>query len=167
MRKNIVVAMASNRVIGRDGGLPWRLPADLRHFKAITMDYPIVMGRKTHDSIGRALPGRLNIVVSRDPNYTPASDCKLVDSLESAAQCARPAVEMMIIGGAGIYTDALADTQRIFLTEVHAEVHGDTFFPKLDGGWRETARERFSADVANEYDYSFVTLERTVATKAT
>lgn len=160
MRINIVVAKSDNDVIGRDGDLPWRLSADLRHFKATTLGHPLVMGRKTHESIGRPLPGRLNIVVTRQADY-PAAGCRLAASLDEALDVAHPATEIMVIGGASLYAAALPRAERIFLTEVHAQISGDTHFPPLDrDDWRELARERHEADEANDYDYSFVVLER-------
>jgi dihydrofolate reductase len=164
-RLSIVVAMDRNRVIGRDGDLPWRLPADLRHFRALTMGKPVVMGRRTHASIGRPLPGRDNIVVSRDPLYR-ADGCTVVGSLASACKVAT-AGEVMVIGGASLYSEALAGAARIYLTEVHAEVAGDVRFPDFDRAeWRESERTDHPADAANDYPYSFVLLERRSVTGA-
>lgn len=160
MRLNIVVAKSENDVIGRDGDLPWRLPADLRHFKATTLGHPLVMGRKTHESIGRPLPGRHNIVVTRQPDYL-AVGCTVAGSLEQAISAAQPATEIMIIGGATLYAAALPRAARIYLTEVHAQISGDTRFPSIDrDAWREVTREHYPADDANDYDYSFVVLDR-------
>lgn len=160
MRINIVVAKSENDVIGRDGDLPWRLPADLQHFKATTLGHPLVMGRKTHESIGRPLPGRHNIVVSRQTDYL-AAGCTVAGSLEQAITVAHPATEIMIIGGATLYAAALPRAERIYLTEVHAQLSGDTCFPRIDrDAWREVTRERHAADDANDHDYSFVVLER-------
>lgn len=161
MRVVIVVAMAQNRTIGRDGDLPWRLPADLKHFKAVTMGKPIVMGRKTYDSIGRPLPGRLNVVITRSTTYTP-DGVTVVHSLEDALEAARAsgAEETCIVGGAEIYRLALPMTSRLELTEVHEHVDGDTHFPAFDrADWTETARERHEAE-DDRPAYSFVTLER-------
>ncbi len=160
MRINLVVAMSRNGVIGHDGGLPWRLPGDLKHFKSVTMDNPIIMGRKTHESIGRELPGRLNIVVSRQADYR-APGCEVVNSLDAALTAAGEACEVMIIGGAALYAEALVRTQRIYLTEVHVDLDGDTEFPSIDRtAWSETERQCYAADDKNEYDYSFVVLDR-------
>lgn len=160
MRINIVVAKSENDVIGRDGDLPWRLRADLRHFKATTLGHPLVMGRKTHESIGRPLPGRHNIVVTRQVDYL-AAGCTVAGSLDQAITLAHPAAEIMIIGGATLYAAALPLAERIYLTEVHAQLAGDTFFPPIDcDAWREVARERHAADDSNDHDYSFVVLER-------
>lgn len=152
--------MATNRVIGRNGELPWRLPADLQYFKNITMTCPIIMGRKTHESIGRALPGRLNIIVTRQPNYR-AEKCEIEGSLQGALRLIGDGEEVMVIGGATLYADALGLAQRIYLTEVHAKPEGDTFFPTIDSkSWSEVSREFHFADEKNEFDYSFVVLDR-------
>ncbi len=160
MRVNLVVAIATNGVIGRAATLPWHLPADLRHFKQITLGYPLIMGRITHQSIGRALPGRLNIVVSRDLQAVVAG-CVVVASLAHALTAAAPASEVMVIGGHALYHAALPLAQRIFLTEVQAEIEGDVRFPPFArGDWRETSREDFTADEQNAFPFSFVVLER-------
>jgi dihydrofolate reductase len=160
VRINIVVAIASNGVIGRDKGLPWRLSADLKHFKSITMGHPIVMGRRTHESIGRALPGRMNIVVSRQREYC-AAGCVVADSLDAATIAAGAAAELMVVGGARLYAESLPYASRIYLTEVHAAPAGDTLFPAFDERrWIERARQRYAADETNEFDYSFVVLDR-------
>lgn len=160
MRVNIVVAMATNAVIGRASTLPWHLPADLKRFKQITLGYPLIMGRITHQSIGRALPGRLNIVVSRDP-LAVADGCVVVASLAQALTAAVPATEVMVIGGYALYLAALPSATRIFLTEVHGEIEGDVRFPVFARDeWRETSREDFAADGRNSCSFSFVVLER-------
>ncbi len=160
MQISLIVAMAENRVIGRDNALPWHLPADLRHFKTLTLGKPIVMGRKTYESIGRPLPGRQNIVLTRDTGFQ-APGCEVCASLEDAVVRAGDAEEVMIIGGAALYKEALVQADRIYLTEIHAAIEGDTWFPKIDTAtWREIARERHFADEHNTLDYSFVTLER-------
>lgn len=162
MRISLVVAMAANRAIGRGGTLPWRLPNDLRHFKTLTTGKPVVMGRKTFASIGRPLPDRTSIVVSRDPAFRPEG-ALVVNSFEAAlnAAAAAAAGEIMVIGGAEIYAAALPLADRIYVTEVHADVEGDRFFPPVDPGeWVETFRERHEADDRHAYGYSFVTLER-------
>lgn len=131
----IVVCVAERGVIGKDGALPWRLPEDLAHFKAVTMGHAIVMGRKTHASIGRALPGRRNIVVTRDPTYA-APGCEVVGSLGEALAAARLTdAEPCVIGGASLYEEALPMTTKIHLSRLRREVDGDTFFPlaALDG----------------------------------
>ena len=156
----IVVGMAENRVIGRDGDLPWRLPADMARFRSLTMGKPIVMGRRTHESIGRALDGRRNIVVSRRPGYR-SPGCTVVASLETAFETASGAAEAAVIGGAGIYEHALPFATRIHLTLVHASIEGDVRFPKIDPGeWREVSRIERAADARNGYDLSFIELVR-------
>jgi len=161
MRVSLVVAMDRQRVIGVAGGLPWHLPADLRHFRAITMGKPIVMGRRTYESINRALPGRRNIVVSRNRQWRAPPGCEVAHSLEHALDLAGSADEVMIIGGAALYRAALERAQRIYLTEVHAEVGGDVHFPPIPAGqWRETERVEHPADNRNAYPCSFVVLER-------
>ena len=156
----IVVGMAENRVIGRDGDLPWRLPADMARFRSLTMGKPIVMGRRTHESIGRALDGRRNIVVSRRPGYR-SPGCTVVASLEAAFEAASGAAEAAVIGGAGIYEHALPFATRIHLTLVHASIEGDVRFPGIDPGeWREVARIERAADERNGYDMSFIELVR-------
>ena len=156
----IVVAMAENRTIGRDGALPWRLPADLTRFRSLTMGKPIIMGRRTHESIGRALDGRRNIVVSRRPGYR-SPGCTVVASLEAAFEAASGAAEAAVIGGAGIYEHALPFATRIHLTLVHASVEGDVRFPEIGpGDWREVSRIERAADERNLYDMSFIELVR-------
>jgi len=160
MRINIIVARSANGVIGRDGDLPWRLSADLQRFKAVTMGHPLIMGRKTHASIGRPLPGRRNIVVSRQADYR-AAGCTVVDSFDAAVAAAQPAEEIMVIGGASLYTEALDSATRLYVTEVHTDITGDTFFPGLDPEqWTEVSRERYPGGNNNDHDYSFVVLDR-------
>lgn len=156
----LVVAVAENDVIGRRNQLPWRLSADLRHFKALTLGKPILMGRKTHLSIGRALPGRSNIVLTRSDDFK-ANDCKVVRSLDEARLFAAPA-DLLVIGGAQIYRQCLPLATRIHLTLVHARIDdGDAYFDGWRGPeWRETARKFYPADDRNQFGYSFVTLER-------
>jgi dihydrofolate reductase len=156
----IVVAMAANRVIGRDNRLPWRLPADLRHFRQVTLGKPILMGRKTHESIGRPLPERTNIVVTRDAAYT-APGCIVVHSIESALRAAAGSDEVMVIGGTDFFWQLLPRAERIYLTLIHAEFEGDALFPELNASeWRETERTDCAPDEKNPWSYSFVRLER-------
>lgn len=160
-RISIVVAIDEHGGIGLDGRLPWHLPEDLRRFKALTMGRPIVMGRRTHDSIGRALPGRTNIVVSSLPGRE-IEGCTVVPSFESALAAAGDAEETCVIGGAGIYRLALPMADTLYLTRVHATVGADTFFPPLDAAeWEEIAREDRPADERHAHAYSFLTLRRT------
>jgi len=156
---SLVVAVSDNDVIGVNNQLPWRLPNDLQRFKAITMGKAIVMGRKTFDSIGRPLPGRRNIVVSRrDAEIT---GCTVVNSMQAALAAAQDSNETMVIGGADIYRQALPMAQRIYLTRVHAVIEGDAGFPRLnDQEWNEVSCEPHSADERHAYPYSFLILER-------
>jgi dihydrofolate reductase len=160
MKISIVVAMDTNGVIGRDNGLPWHLPADLQHFKRTTMGKPILMGRKTYESIGRPLPGRTNIVITRDTAYR-AAGCVVVNSIDAALQAAGGQDEIMVIGGAEFYRQALPQTDTIYLTRIHATFSGDTFFPELKAAdWREVERSDHAADSRNPHDYSFIRLDR-------
>lgn len=157
---SIIVAMDKKGVIGFEGDLPWRLSADLKHFKAITMSKPLIMGRKTHESIGRPLPGRKNIVLSHAKDFD-AGGCTVVHSLDDAFQAAGDVDEVIIMGGSGIYDQSLARAGRLYLTEVHADVGGDVYFPEFNKAeWLEIEREEHSADEKNEFDYSFVVMER-------
>jgi dihydrofolate reductase len=157
----LVVAVAENDAIGRANQLPWHLPADLRHFKALTIGRPILMGRKTYLSMGKALPGRTNWVLSRSSEFAPA-DCKVVRSFEEARSGAYAESPLMVIGGAEVYGLCLSQAQRIHLTLVHTKVtDADTFFPHWRGAdWHESSRERHDPDAKNPYAYSFITLER-------
>lgn len=154
----LVVAMARNGVIGRDGALPWRLPDDLRRFKALTLGKPVLMGRRTWASIGRPLPGRTNLVMTRDPAFR-AAGAVVVHALDEALAQAQG--ELMVIGGAEIYALAAPHASRAHLTAVDAEVDGDTRLPPFDAlAWREVAREHHAADERHAYPMDFVTLER-------
>lgn len=157
----LVVAVSENDVIGRANQLPWRLPADLKHFKGLTMGHHILMGRKTYQSIGKALPGRTNWVLSRSSGFAPA-DCNVVRSVQEGQLGAEGAGPLMVIGGAEVYRLCLPQTARIHLTLVHAKItDGDTFFSAWrDSEWTESGRERHEADEKNAYAYSFLTLER-------
>lgn len=166
MKLAVIVAAAENGVIGRNNALPWHLPEDLRYFKRVTMGKPIVMGRKTFESIGRPLPGRTNIVITRDGGWR-AEGVKVVHSLDEALALAEDialidgATELMVIGGAEIYQAALPRAKRLYFTEVHAEVEGDARLPAIDwSDWGEVSRDRYTASGANPYDYSFVVYER-------
>lgn len=163
---SIVVAAAQNGVIGRGNTLPWRLPDDLKRFKELTMGKPIVMGRKTYDSIGRPLPGRTSIVISRQPGLA-ITGCVVVNSLQAAMVAAGGAREIMLVGGAQLYRSAMPMVRTIHLTRVHADVPGDTLFPILDmQQWRETIVGTHPADERHAYAFTFVTLERIVAAAA-
>jgi dihydrofolate reductase len=157
---SIIVALAENGVIGSDNRLPWHLPDDLKRFKALSLGKPIVMGRRTFESIGRPLPGRTNIVVSRRPGLA-IEGTVVAQSLDAALAAAGTAPEVVIIGGAEIFRQALPRTDLIHLTRVHARVAGDVVFPDLDPGkWRETAVEHHAADERHQYAFTFVTLQR-------
>jgi len=157
---SIIVAMDKKGVIGLEGDLPWRLSADLKHFRAITMSKPLIMGRKTHESIGRPLPGRKNIVLTRANDFD-AEGCTIVHSLDDAFQAAGDVDEIIIMGGSRIYDQSLARAGRLYLTEVHADVSGDVYFPEFDKAeWLELERQDHSADEKNDFDYSFVVMER-------
>ncbi len=153
---SLVVARADNGVIGRDNALPWRIPADLQHFKRLTMGKPVVMGRRTFESIGRPLPGRENIVLTRDPDWR-TEGVTVAAGLDIAL--ANDLDEVSVIGGAQVYALALPLADRIHLTEVHATPEGDTVLPPFGPEWRETARVDHPAD-GDTPGYSFVTLER-------
>jgi dihydrofolate reductase len=160
---SMVAAMAANRVIGKDNRMPWHLPADLKHFKQVTLGKPVVMGRKTFQSIGRTLPGRRNIVISRN---TPADaqGAEWVQSLEQALNLLQDQPEVMIIGGAQIYSQCLPLAQRLYLTEIALETTGDTWFPdyQISGTWRQVEEAMHPADSVNPYACRFITLERAV-----
>lgn len=160
MTISIIVAMDKKGVIGLEGDLPWYLSADLKRFKAMTMGKPLIMGRKTHESIGRPLPGRKNIILTQSQEFK-AKGCTVVHSLEEALLAAGEVDEVMIMGGSGIYDQSLDRANRLYITEVHADVSGDVYFPEFDGGeWVEIEREDHSADDKNDFDYSFVVKER-------
>ena len=160
MIRSLVVAMARNRVIGRDKRLPWRLPADLAYFKQVTLGHPVVMGRRTYESIGKPLPGRHNIVVSRNRGYV-APGCTRVGSLAEAWEAAGDAAEVCVIGGTSLFAEALPLADRIHLTEVQAEVPGDTFFPEFDRSqWTEREVARHAADERHAYPFRIVVLDR-------
>ena len=160
MQRSLVVAMSRNRVIGRDNQLPWRLPADLAFFKRITIGKPVIMGRKTYESIGKPLPGRHNLVVTRQAGYA-APGCTVVPSMEAAYRAAGDAAEVSIIGGSSIFEEALPEADVIYLTEVDAEVAGDVYFPPFDRTrWRETELERHAADERHAYQFRILKLER-------
>ena len=160
MRRSLVVAMARNRVIGRDNRLPWRLPADLAYFKQVTTGHPVVMGRRTYESIGRPLPGRQNIVVTRNRAFS-APGCTVVGSLDEAWKAAGDADEVSVIGGTTLFAETLPIADRIHLTEVEAAVPGDTFFPEFDRSqWNEREVARHAADERHEHPFRIVVLDR-------
>ncbi|MBU2878788.1 MULTISPECIES: type 3 dihydrofolate reductase [Aliiglaciecola] len=157
----MIAAMAKNRVIGADNSMPWHLPADLGHFKRTTLGKPVVMGRKTYESIGKALPGRLNIVISRDSEYQ-LEDAIVVSSCEDAVKAAGDIDELMIIGGGTIYSHFLPLCHRLYLTQIDLAVAGDTYFPDYNqsANWEVIETESHLADEKNKYNYQFLTLNR-------
>jgi dihydrofolate reductase len=161
MRVSAVVAMAQNRVIGVNGQLPWKLPEDLKRFKSLTWGHPIIMGRKTYESIGRLLPGRQNILITRRKGYGVAG-AQVAHSLEAAlALCPQGTEEAFIIGGAEIYEMALPKIQRIYLTWIRKDIAGDTYFPEFNmKDYREVESADFSAEAEGGVSYSFKTLDR-------
>jgi dihydrofolate reductase len=157
---SLIAAMAENRVIGVNNTLPWRLPADLKHFRKLTTGHPVIMGRRNHESIGKPLPDRANIVVTRNPDYR-APGCLVKHSLEEALSSAGNAEEVFVIGGAEIYRQAFDHADRLYLTMVHARVNGDTYFPDFnEHQWREISRERHEADAKHPYAYTFLVYDR-------
>jgi dihydrofolate reductase len=160
MTLSLVVAAARNNVIGSDGGLPWHLPDDLRHFKRLTTGKPVIMGRRTFESIGRPLPDRRNIVMTRQADYT-AQGCEVVSSVDEALECVRGANEVMIIGGGQVYRDFLPHADRIYLTRVRADVEGDTCFPDMaENGWHRVTTEHHPADEKHAYAFDLIVFER-------
>lgn len=160
---SLVAAVADNGVIGAEGEMPWHLPADLAHFRQLTLGKPVVMGRLTWEAIGRPLPGRRNLVLSRNPAWH-ADGAIRVGSLDEALRVTREsgASELMVIGGAEVYRRALPRAVRIYLTRVHGEPWGDTLFPELEpDAWQEVSRRERLSDERNRWDLTFVTLERT------
>ena len=160
MRIAAIVAAARGGVIGRDKRMPWHMPADLKHFKTTTMGKPVIMGRTTYESIGRPLPGRRCIVVSRNRDFT-AEGCLVVHDVEEAFNAARPCEEVVVMGGASLYEQVLDRIGRLYLTCIHADVEGDTRFPPYEHlRWREVSRSEHPADSRNPYPYTFLTLDR-------
>lgn len=160
MQISVIVAMANNRVIGAGNRMPWHLPADLKRFKALTMGKPVVMGRKTHESIGRPLPGRDNVVVSRDPAFR-APGCQVYPSIEAALAALRQHDEVFIIGGAALYAALLPQAGTLYLTQIHRDFDGDTFFPEFPADeWRTLERQLVDDDPAAGFSYSFLKLAR-------
>ncbi|MCF6195022.1 MAG: type 3 dihydrofolate reductase [Kangiellaceae bacterium] len=153
---SLIAAMAKNRIIGKGNKMPWHLPADLKHFKTVTMSKPIVMGRKTYQSIGRSLPGRKNVVISRNPNFQ-AEGCELVDSIEGAFELLKDDEEIMIIGGGFLYSQCIDKADKLFLTFIDLEIDGDTQFPEYHHlKLNEVSLEKHLSDDKNLYNYEFV-----------
>ena len=156
----LIAALAANRVIGRNNALPWRLPADLKRFKALTMGHPVLMGRRTHESIGRPLPGRRNLIITRNRGYS-APGCEILHSLDAAIAACRGDSEIFIIGGAELYRESLARAHCLEFTEIRAEFEGDAWFPEFSmAQWRETAREIHADEAGISFRYDFVRYER-------
>jgi len=159
-RVSIVAALARNRAIGRNNTMPWRLPEDLKRFKCLTLGHAVIMGRKTFESIGSALPDRNNIVITHARDWSP-SGCVVVHSLEAALTAGVESGEAFVIGGAQIYALAMPYVQHLYMTEIERDFEGDTFFPEFDRSrWREVSRERRASGGADSFDYAFVEYER-------
>lgn len=161
MKISLIVAMTSNRAIGLNNQMPWHLSADLKKFKQITMGSPILMGRKTHESIGKALPGRTNIIISRNLSYKQ-DDCLVFDNIDKAIETAcKENEELFVMGGASIYDTMLAKADMLYLTKINKEFEGDTFFPVIEEKvWKEIDREDISNDQTVNFSYSFLKLEK-------
>jgi len=157
---SIIVAIGNNRVVGINNSLPWKLPADMEHFKQLTMGKPVIMGQKTFESIGKPLPGRTNIILTRDKNFKPEG-CTVVYSIEEALAAAKNFEEVMIAGGVSIYAQFLPLADRMYLTLVEGDFAGDAYFPEFDyNDWSETDRVSHSADEKNIHKYTFITLQK-------
>ncbi len=164
MTVSIIAAVATNNVIGRDNQLPWHMPADLKRFKQLTSGHHLLMGRRTFESVGKPLPGRINVVITRSPDWAPPDGVAVARSLDEAISKAEAAgdPEIFIGGGTQIFEQALARANRMYITRVHAEPEGDTFFPEFDdvNEWKLVDAEHYEPDERNPYPYSFLTYER-------
>ncbi|MGG1399395.1 dihydrofolate reductase [Bacillus salipaludis] len=160
---SFLVAMDDHRVIGKDNQLPWHLPEDLKYFKRVTMGHPIAMGRKTHESIGRVLPGRQNIVITRQKNYQ-AEGCTMFYTVEDFVDfCRKQEDEIFIIGGAEIFKETFQYADRLYITEIHSEFEGDTYFPEFNHSeWKLLSSEKGIKDEKNPYDYEFKVYDRKI-----
>jgi dihydrofolate reductase len=160
MKLAIIVATDEQGLIGKDNDLPWKLSADLQYFRRVTMGKPLIMGRNTHESIGRALPGRKNIIVTKNQTYQ-AEGCIVVKTIEEAILACENIDEVMVMGGASLYEQLLPLADKLYLTQVHASLDGDTYFPAYNKNeWFEISRENHLADEKNEFNYSFVVYEK-------
>ena len=160
MTISIIAAIGNNGVIGKDNKLPWDFPADMKHFQRLIMGKPIIMGQKTFESIGRPLPGRKNIILTRDDSFQPPN-CIIAHSIKEALEAAHPAKEVMICGGVSIYEQFLPCANRMYLTLIHHDFDGNAFFPKFDyNNWQEKERIENQPDKENPYKYTFLNLER-------
>lgn len=156
----LIAAIAHNNALGKDNDLIWHLPADLKRFKSTTTGHHIIMGRNTYESIGKPLPNRTSVIITRNPEYK-VEGCIVVNSLEEAIEVAKNDTSPYIIGGAQIYSQAIKIADKLDITEVHHSFDADVFFPEIDSAvWKETSREKFSADEKNKYDYSFITYQK-------
>ncbi|MFT5707820.1 MAG: dihydrofolate reductase [Oceanospirillaceae bacterium] len=161
MKLAIIVATDEQGLIGKNNDLPWKLSADLQYFRRVTMGKPLIMGRNTHESIGRALPGRKNIIVTKNEAYQ-AEGCTVVNSISEALLACEQSEEAMIMGGASLYEQLLSTADKLYLTQVHASLAGDTWFPEWQkNDWSEISREDYLADDKNDYAYSFIVYEKT------
>ena len=162
MKISLIAAMANNRIIGHDNKMPWHLPADLKHFKQVTMGKPVIMGRKTFESIGKPLPGRQNIIITRQSGLA-LNGCDIVHSIEDAIALVKNIDEVMIIGGGTIYESMIDKADRLYITLIELEADGDTQFPAWnEDEWSIIDEEPHLADDKNPYNYRFITLERKV-----
>ena len=158
---SFVVAMGRNRVIGKNNAIPWNMPADIKHMRKLTEGKPLIMGRKTHESIGRPLPNRKNIILTRDRNYK-SRGCVVVHTLEEALKAAEGAEEVIIFGGEDIYRIFLPKADKMYLTIIDNDFEGDAYFPEYNKKeWKEVGREEHEADEENKFRYTFVTLQKT------
>jgi dihydrofolate reductase len=158
---SIIVAIAKNNVIGKGNELPWHLPADFAYFKKMTAGKPVIMGARTHLSIGKILPDRKNIVLCDNASFVPLEGAILAGSFEEAFALAKDSDEVFIIGGANVYRQGLNYADRLYITEVDAEPEGDIYFPEINKNeWQEVKREKYSKDTENEYDMDFVIYEK-------
>jgi dihydrofolate reductase len=157
---SLLVAMDRNRLIGKDNDLPWRLPADLAYFKKMTMGHPIVMGRKTYESIGRPLPGRENIIITRNSTYS-AVGCKVIQSIDEIIELSKTKTETFVIGGSEIFKEILPFVDKLYITEIEEEFEGDTYFPNIPfEDWKLISREKGIQDEKNPYEFYFCVYER-------
>lgn len=160
MKISLIAAMASNRAIGLNKQMPWHLSVDLKKFKQITMGFPVLMGRKTFESIGKPLPGRTNIIITRNPDYKQ-QHCMVFNNVEKAIAACQQYDEMFVIGGAALYELMLPVASTLYLTQINKRFEGDTFFPEINAiEWREVAREEFNSTETIDFSYSFIQLER-------
>lgn len=158
---SIIVAHTRNMVIGKDGGMPWSLPADLAYFKRTTMGSPVLMGSRTFKSIGRPLPGRLNIVLTSNPQSSENPNLKYVKTVEEAFEATKNASELFVIGGGSIYKQFIDRADRLYITLINTDIEGDTYFPEYNrNSYKIIRTEHYSADEKNKYDLDFITYEK-------